>query len=165
MQRRSDHDTRLDRNPRHHPVLAPLPPTPPASPPLARAMAEALKLPKTLPPVVLTRALFTRTLRRHRQWHYLSAMYDDLHAWACGNKWLDSNQHSRNTISSPKSQKNVIFMGTQKMGLPNSTVSKVAEATPCVVLTRALFSKGGREGYVRSSTWSWLSGCHGVSST
>ena len=53
------------------------------SSPLARTSIKALKMRETNPPVVLTRALLTHTLRRHKQWHHLRAqsLYDDLHTW------------------------------------------------------------------------------------
>ena len=41
-------------------------------PPIARTTVKALKMTQTMP-VVLTNAVLTCSLRRHKQWHYLSA--------------------------------------------------------------------------------------------
>ena len=50
--------------------------------PLARTTLKNTKMTETAPPVVLTRALFAPTLRKHKQPRYLSAWptYDGLHA-------------------------------------------------------------------------------------
>ena len=69
---------------------------------------------ETAPPVVVTRALSMRTLRRH-QWHYPSArsMYEDQHSWttrhgatsgrtAISIPKIPSSQITENTDSSPE---------------------------------------------------------------
>ena len=67
---RSSHDTLL--------TFSWYPPAP------ARTTVKALETTETMPHAALIKPLFSRTLRRHKQWHYLSArsMCNDPHARA-----------------------------------------------------------------------------------
>ena len=69
-------------------------------PRLVRTTGKALKMTETMPPVVLTRALFAGTLKRHKQWHYLSprSIHDDLHAWTARHV----SPRGKTTIGIPK---------------------------------------------------------------
>ena len=57
---------------------------PPPAPRLREQILKALKMTETPPPVLLTRALLTVTLRRH------------------GNRWQDSDQHPQNIDPGPE---------------------------------------------------------------
>ena len=86
--------------------------------------------------------------RRHKEWRYLRArsMYDDLCAWTTRHV----AKRGRTVISIPRAPSpppnHVVFMHNQKVGSPNPTVPRVAEATPPAVLTTALFSQAGGGG-------------------
>ena len=89
-----------------------------------------MQMTATTPPVVLPRALYTRTLRGHKQWHHRSArsMYDDLHPGTTRCVANSGRTVSQNIIPTPKSQKKLGLLWTaRKWSRRNATVPKVPQ--------------------------------------